>query len=164
MLKQRTVTIRDFAKLIGKLVASEPGVLYAGAHYKRMEVEKDFALKRSKGDFDAHMKIVNVSQECMHWWIKNVETSYKPISHGPPERRLETDSSTTGYGGHDVANDLEISGMWDDEKESHINYLELKAAFLSSDNRNQHIQLFVDNRVALKDKWPAILIVSNMFL
>ena len=43
-LKQQTVTIRDFAKLIGKLVAAEPGVLYAGAHYKSMEVEKDFAL------------------------------------------------------------------------------------------------------------------------
>ena len=131
-------------------------MLYAGVHYKSMEVEKDFALKRSKGDFDAHMKIVKVSQECMHWWIKNVETAYKPISHGPPLRKIETDSSTTGYGGHDVTNALEISGMWDDEeKELHINYLELKAAFLClqafcSDDRNQHIQLFADNRVALK--------------
>ena len=58
LLKQQTVIIRDFAKLTGKLVAADPGVLYAGAHYKSMEVEKDFALKWSKWDFDAHMKIV----------------------------------------------------------------------------------------------------------
>ena len=51
-------------------------MLYAGAHYKSMEVEKDFDLKQSKGEFDAHMKIVNVLQEYMHWWIKNVETAY----------------------------------------------------------------------------------------
>ena len=84
-----------------------------------MEVEKDFALKQSKGDFDAHSKIVNVLQECMRWWIKNVETAYKPISHGPPQRRMETDSSTNGYGGHDVTNNLEISGMWDDDEKKY---------------------------------------------
>ena len=77
----------------------------------------------------------------MHWCIKNVEAAYKPISHGPPQRRIETDSSTTGYGGHDVTNDLEISGMWDDdEKELHINYLRVK----SSMSMSRHFVLAIE--------------------
>ncbi|MCG8045740.1 MAG: hypothetical protein JAY75_18865 [Candidatus Thiodiazotropha taylori] len=156
LLDKKLLIIRDFAKLIGKLVAAEPGVLYAGSHYKSMEIDKDMALKRSKGDFDACMELSVMARDCMRWWIDNVQNSFKPISHGPPQRRIETDSSTTGYGGHDVTNDLEISGIWDDEeKEMHINYLELKAAYLClqafcSEDKNQHIHLFVDNRVALK--------------
>lgn len=41
----KTITIRKFAQLIGKLVASEPGVSYAPLYYKTLEIEKDKALK-----------------------------------------------------------------------------------------------------------------------
>lgn len=156
ILNQKQVVIREFAKLIGKFVAAEPGVSYAALHYKSMEVERDSALKRVKGDFDGTMEMSDISCECVCWWIDNVEKVFRPISYGPPQKRIETDSSLTGYGGHDVTNDLEISGLWNDhEKVFHINYLELKAAFLSlqafcSDDRNQHIQLFLDNTVAIK--------------
>ena len=38
------ISIRDLAKLTGKMVASEPGVQYAPLFYKPLEIEKDAAL------------------------------------------------------------------------------------------------------------------------
>lgn len=39
-LGQKTITIRKFAQLIGKLVASEPVVSYAPLYYKTLEIKK----------------------------------------------------------------------------------------------------------------------------
>lgn len=47
MLNKETVVIREFAKLIGKLVTTEPGVKYAPLFYKCLELDKDAALKLS---------------------------------------------------------------------------------------------------------------------
>lgn len=40
------ITIRKFAQLIGKCVASEPGVQFAPLYYKSLETERDVALKQ----------------------------------------------------------------------------------------------------------------------
>ena len=51
-----------------------------------------------------------------------------------------------GYGAHDVTNNTKIPGVWSvEEKENHINFLELKAAFLSlkafcNGANDEHIQ------------------------
>lgn len=45
LLRRDTVTIREFSQLIGKLVAAEPGVMYAPIYYKILEIQKDEALK-----------------------------------------------------------------------------------------------------------------------
>ena len=41
ILKKRNITIREFAQIIGKLVATEAGVLYAPLYYKPLEIQKD---------------------------------------------------------------------------------------------------------------------------
>ena len=58
--------MREFAQLIGKLVAAKPGVLYAPLHYKSIELEHDLALKRNFGDFDSIMTLSTVSHECLN--------------------------------------------------------------------------------------------------
>jgi hypothetical protein len=45
------MTIREFARVIGKLVASEPGIQYAGLYYKHLEIERDTALKINIREF-----------------------------------------------------------------------------------------------------------------
>ena len=45
ILNTNHIIIRDFAKLIGKMIAAEPGVMYAARYYKTLELEKDAALK-----------------------------------------------------------------------------------------------------------------------
>ena len=156
MTRSKTVTIREFAKLIGKMVAAEPGVKYAPLYYKTLELDKDEALKLNRGNFDSDMYISEKSIECIDWWIVNVDKANKPISLGPMKRRIETDSSNEGYGGHDVTHNIEFSGKWSlEDKKFHINYLELKAAiicvqFFCKNVSNEHIHLFLDNTVALK--------------
>ena len=156
ILNTNHIIIRDFAKLIGKMIAAEPGVMYAARYYKTLELEKDAALKLAKGNFDAYMSVSQESKHCIQWWIDNLESAYRPISLGPPVRRIETDSSLIGYGGHDVTNDSEFSGIWaSHDKKQHINYLELKAAFLClqyfcQNTENEHVHLYLDNTVAIK--------------
>ena len=156
MLNATTISIRDFAKLIGKMVAAEPGVKYAPLYYKTMEIERDQALKISQGNFDAKMNVSNQTKESLNWWIANIDTTYRPISLGPPNRKIESDSSMIGYGGHDVTFDREFSGCWTEkDKECHINYLELKAAFLClqyfcESVTKEHVHLYLDNTVAIK--------------
>lgn len=156
ILEATAISIRKFAELIGKMIAAEPGVKYAALHYKTLEIDKDRALKSNLGNYDSIMQISSESEDCIHWWIRNIEFVNKPISLGKMNRRIETDSSLLGYGGHDVTHDMEFSGSWSEqEKQNHINYLELKAAFLCikffcEDVTNEHIYLFLDNTVALK--------------
>ena len=75
---------------------------------------------------------------------------------GPMNTRIETDSSLSGFGRHDVTYNVEYSGSWEKaDKTQHINYLELKAAILClkyfCDNvTNEHIHLFMDNVVLIK--------------
>lgn len=82
--------------------------------------------------------------------------AYRPVSYGRPHKKIETNSSMTGYGGHDLTNNTQFSGTWNNfEKTMHINFLELKAAFLSlkhfcGNTENEHVQLFLDNTVDIK--------------
>jgi hypothetical protein len=46
---QNSIIIRDLAKLVGSLVACEPGVLYAPIFYKRLEIAKNNALNVNYG-------------------------------------------------------------------------------------------------------------------
>ena len=156
ILDAKAISIWTFAELIGKMTAAEPGVKYAALHYKTLELDKDRALKSNFGNYDSFMQISSESKLCIKWWIRNIETVNKPISPGKMDRRIETDSSLMGYGGHDVTHDIEFSGTWSEQdKQFHINYLELKAAFLClqffcEHVTNEHIHLFLDNTVALK--------------
>ena len=156
LIHTQKVSIREFSKMIGKLVAAEPGVRYAALYYKSLEIERDLALKKNAGNFDAVMCLSRDSKNCLMWWIANTDSAFHPISYGKPNRKIESDSSMTGYGGHDLTNNTQFSGTWNlHDKTLHINYLELKAAFLSlkhfcGETQNEHVQLFLDNTVAIK--------------
>ena len=156
VLKNPNLSIRDFSKLTGKLVATEPGVKYAPLHYKPLEMQRDNELKNNKGHFDAVITLSQESITSLNWWVNNIQTACKPISAKKPSRKIESDSSLTGYGGYDVTNNSFTSGKWvGEDKNHHINYLELKAAFLClksfcAKTINEHIQLFLDNTVAIQ--------------
>lgn len=151
-----SVTIREFAQLIGKFVASEPGVMYAPLFYKTLEIQKDLELKRAKGNFESFMNISKDGVQCIVWWIHNLSRAWRPIALSKPNRIIESDSSSTGFGARDVTNSKVASGLWNgDEKLQHINFLELKAAFMALKRlcahvTNEHVQLYLDNSTAIK--------------
>ncbi|CAC5389879.1 unnamed protein product [Mytilus coruscus] len=112
LLSNCFVTKRELAQLIGKLVASKYGVLYAPVFYKTLEIQKDTEMKLNKGNFDARIILSNDSKECINWWIENIYDSYKPIVFKAPNRKIESDSSMLGYGALDVTNNLKLIGVW----------------------------------------------------
>ncbi|CAC5365143.1 unnamed protein product [Mytilus coruscus] len=98
-VKKWETTIREFAKLVGKLVASEPAVQYANFYVKPLEQKKDKALKINKGNYDAIMYLDCEIHKHLIWWINNIEKSSKPILTIEPSMILQSDSSKTGWGG-----------------------------------------------------------------
>lgn len=155
LLRKLKPTIRDLAQLIGKMVSSEPGVMYAPLFYKSLEIEKNKFLKTNKGDYDAFIQLSQDSRDMIQWWIDNVKDSSKPMSHGHPTISLYSDSSSKGWGGINKTCGTETSGHWSAiEQTEHINVLELKAAFLTlkalcSDSVNEHVRINLDSTVAL---------------
>ncbi|CAG2216852.1 unnamed protein product [Mytilus edulis] len=120
-----------------------------------LEIEKDKFLKQNNGDFDTKIIISNESVDVLNWWISHVESSFKPLVRKDPEIILKTDSSKTGWGGVVDNTQLQTKGFWSyEEQKLHINYLELKAAFLAlkcfcSTKSDKHVRIYMDNMVAV---------------
>lgn len=151
MLEKKRVTIREYAKLIGKLVASEPGVEYAPLFYKPLEKIKDKNLRIHKGNYNSFMNIPTSIQSDITWWIKNLPKTFRPVSHGAPTMVLYSDASKSGWGAYSQIDDKKAGGVWSPkEKSLHINILELKACQLTllsfcKTIKDQHIKIFMDN-------------------
>ncbi len=157
LLSATSITIRQVAGVIGKMVAAFPAVEYGPLHYRNMEIDKTAALKANKGHFDRPMNISGAAITDIQWWIENVQISSKVIFRGTPELTLESDASGSGWGATDGA--INIGGRWNDDEiemaeDNRINYLELLAAFFAlksfcKDKRDIHILLRLDNTTAV---------------
>lgn len=71
LLLKCEITIRDFAQVIGKLVASQPGVQFALLFLKDLEHEKERALKNAKGNYDSKITLSKRSCNLLLWWVNN---------------------------------------------------------------------------------------------
>ncbi|XP_061187368.1 uncharacterized protein LOC133195519 [Saccostrea echinata] len=119
ILKLHRITIREFAQLIGKLVSSDPGVRYAPLFCKSLEIVKDKELKTNAGNFDAKFVISGEIRKTITWWINNVERFPRFINIDKPV--------LAGLGIFNENNGDCYQGEWlDEDKEKHINFLELK--------------------------------------
>lgn len=153
MLTQDSLTIRDVAQLVGRMVGSFPGVEYGKLYYRILDNEKSRAITLSKGDFDATMTLSDRAKQDIAWWRDNIHCTYKLISHGNPSVILQSDACNTGWGG--VHGTESTGGNWSDtEAQYHINYLELLAAWLTlqtfcADMNSVHVQLQLDNTTAV---------------
>lgn len=143
------------AQLIGKIVAASPAVQHAPLRYRNLESFKDTMLPQNRGDFDKKVLLTVGSIQDIPWWCDNICTSSKNILIPTVDTVLETDSSQKGWGGCEIKSGKKTIGNCSyEEKLYHINYLELKAVFLSiktfcSTSENTHIQVRLDNMVAM---------------
>ena len=94
ILKRQSISIREAARIIGKIVSSFPGVMYGPLHYRHLEHDKTEALKNNGGNFEAAMVFSPAAREELEWWANNVLDSYKPISHDKPSLTITTDASS----------------------------------------------------------------------
>ena len=149
LLLRKSPTIREVAEVIGKMVASFPGVQLGPLYYRQLENDKIKALRENYGNFDRPMVISGTARADLKWWINNIQTSYKPIRVAPPVMELKSDASHLGWGA--VHGDRSTGGRWTDkEKLQHINVLELQAVFFAlkvfcKEITNAHVKVFSDN-------------------
>ena len=97
-MNKRRCSIRHFAKMIGKLVASEPGVDYAALFYKPLEKVKDCQLRINKGNFDCFMKLSKETKGHIQWWIDHIPYAVKTVMRSSPQYVIFTDASKLGWG------------------------------------------------------------------
>lgn len=151
--------IREFAQLIGNLVAAVPAVEFAPLYIKRLEMEKNSALKATRGDFDGSMAVSNRVLEDINWWFENIDLATKAISKPEPSLIIQSDASTKGWGGVLLDPSLvqleTAGGRWSEyEALDHINYLELLACFMVlksflSKKESLHCHVQLDNTTAV---------------
>ena len=152
LLQSSKISIREGAQLIGTLCAAFSGVEFGPLHYRGLEAAKCEGLMRCHGNFDGPMTLSEGARDDLFWWIDNVSTAFKLVSHGEPSVVIETDASKEGWG---AVMDVSTGGRWDpQEAQLHINCLELTAAFFGlkcfCDNlRDTHVRVMVDNSTAV---------------
>lgn len=70
-VKEACPPVRDIAWVIGKIISSFPGVLYA----RSLEHDKTDALKQFHRNFDCRMQLSDDSFIKPQWWVDNIEQS-----------------------------------------------------------------------------------------
>ena len=152
LLALQKISIRKLSAAIGTMVASFIAIPFGKMYYRQLEKEKTEGLRVNNGNWE---KEISLSKEALlevKWWLENANT-ITPISRGKPDAVLVTDASNTGFGC--VYQKQIMSGVWSlEEKEMHINILELKAVLFGlktfvKDLSNMHIRVRVDNMAAL---------------
>ena len=98
ILLRHRITIRNFSKLIGKLVATQRGVEFAPLFYKLLEKIKEYELRKHHGKYNSFMTVPKYIEPTIEWLKLNVDSSYKLISHGKPKLVIYSDASKKGWG------------------------------------------------------------------
>ena len=148
-LLQEVRTIRDFAVIIGILVALNPGVWIGPLFWRRLEIEKSMWLKAYKGNFDREFPLSETAKEDLNWWLNNVQKYPVEVVKASPSLTLTTDASLDGWGA--VRGEISTGGHWTmEEKSCHINVLELKAVLfgikaLCKDEKSITVRVQTDN-------------------
>lgn len=123
ILKQKKLTIREVAQLIGKMVSTFPGNPYGPLYYRNLENGKIDALKCNKGDYDAFMELSCEAKQDIKWWVDNLKSVFKPINVIEPELNIRTDASLSGWGAFVSCRNTTAGGRWTAfEANHHINY------------------------------------------
>ena len=88
-----SVTIRDFAKIVGRLAATLPGNRYGMLFLKNFEWAKAKALRRSRGKYEGQLTLTAPIKSDLQWWLDNIDSASKPMYLPNPSLTLYTDAS-----------------------------------------------------------------------
>lgn len=145
--------IRHFARFVGKLVSVCPAVRYGWVYTKLFERQKYLALKRASGDYNKVMKICPSLLQDLKWWLIKIPQASNILRTYSFQIEIFSDSSLTGWG--ICCQNMKSHGFWSTtEKEQHINFLELQAAFFglkcfAKDLYGCNVLLRIDNTTAI---------------
>lgn len=145
--------IRDFAEFLGKLTSSCFAINYAWGYTKAFEREKFLALAENGGNYENYMRLPKDLTDDFAWWKNTIRDACNPIKDSTFAMEIFSDASLTGWGA--FCGGERARGHWtENERHSHINYLELLAAFFglkcfAENMSNCQILLRIDNTTAI---------------
>ena len=152
LLAPQKITLRNLASLIGLLESSRPAIWRAPLHFRHLQCDLIWGLQMNRESYDALIALSMSARGELTWWLKNTcNTNGSPVHLPPPDMLMTTDASMKGWGA--VHQSLETNGRWSQQESlQHINYLELKAAFLA-------LKTFLKDRSHVTVQFP-----SNSYL
>jgi len=153
VLAASSLTIRQWASLVGLLNFCCTALTYGRTHIKSLEKERIRALSLHGGDFDAKFELNSSVHSDLLWWNDNVVGATAPIRKLVFSLEFSSDASPSGWGSY--CQGRSTRGFWTDtEKTYHINVLELRAARFAlmcwtKDLSNAEILIRMDNSTAI---------------
>ena len=134
LLNKVTVSARTLAHIIGPLTSITPAVLQAPLHYRDLQHLRSRASQQSNPqnpDYDTTVPLSQEVQQDLTWWREYSFQEGRPLRWPQPTLTIKSDASKRGWGAHLTHQQQTIGGVWNHKEATHhINWLELKAAFL----------------------------------
>ena len=152
-LNSQRIELQRLMELIGVLVAACPAIAYGWLYYKELERLKQRALFTYGYN---GKKLLNLPTEAiteLEWWKSHILKGKNKIRSSTFDLEIFTDASNTGWGA--ICDNKKAHGFWNEtERKKHINYLEIKTAFLglkcfARAMSHKQILLRIDNITAL---------------
>lgn len=96
-LKRQTLSCRQLAKVVGKVVALRPAILGVLLRTVFLEKQKEDTLQRNGGNWDATMTLSQESTQDLQWFL-TIENPEVPVRPPQPTWVVETDACEQGWG------------------------------------------------------------------
>ena len=99
--RQKTVSIRELARVIGKIVATFPSCSTGPLHYRVLECYKIKMLRLKKGKYSAKIPLNHSCLQELDWWCNNLNKNIVTRSLHAVEisQHIYTDSTLQAFGG-----------------------------------------------------------------
>ena len=97
-LCRKTLTIRNLAKVIGKLLSCVVTCPYGQLHYRNLERAKLQALRLNEGRWSVKCRLPYKARKELECWLSNLPNCFAPIVHPSPHRTIYMDACIEGWG------------------------------------------------------------------
>ncbi|KAM4748709.1 uncharacterized protein WCC33_006088 [Rhinophrynus dorsalis] len=154
VLRKGRFSLRTLARIVGLLAASIQAIFPGPLHYRALQRLKARHLQRGLGYSDV-IALSSDAREELVWWLKHLDAwNGRAIFGVAPDIVIESDASLVGWGARRGL--VSTGGRWSlDERDLHINYLELLAGSfalksLAGDRVDCCVLLRMDNVSAVR--------------
>lgn len=154
MLTENQIVIRTVSKVIGKIVASLPASLLGPLFYRNLERDKNKALVKNRGNYEAKMCLSDNAKQDLRWWKQNIWDVYAPIQWPPITKEIATDASSLYAWGASYETQT-TGGAWlESESNIHINVKEMLAIYYAVRSyrdqlQGNHVRVLCDNTTSV---------------
>ena len=153
LAEKTQASLRELSQVLGTMVATHPAILPTPLHYRHLERTKTHYLSRGIA-FDDLVPLNEDIQSDLKWWIQEANSyNGRPLQITHWDLTIESDASKHGWGAS--CQGTNTGGPWTaTEQLEHINYLEMKEAFLAlrsfcTGRSSVSVLLLMDNVTAI---------------